>query len=757
MPTVLFILESAAVGAFIAGDLLIFVSWAAAALALSGFIRGCRRLLTEQTAENPRKIESRVVLALSPLCLLFLKHMSLLWFLKDIRCYLLPTALAGSTGLLFFLFWDGQISRNAEGPIPRRTGLALCLGSFTIFTFLASGLVFPQHPLTGDEPHYLLITQSLLGDGDINLADEYANRDYLRFYPGELESHANPGRLGPDHQYSRHLPGLSVLLVPFYALGEKAGGLKAFVFLVRLPIMILTALLGMAFFFFIFDLTRNRTAALISWLAFMFTGPMLFFSGLIYPEVPVALITLLIFRHLIFKRDDRPHILFFSGLGLALLPWFGIKYIVLSAVFFVLGARPYLKKPAADLGKVVRLTLFPLVSMGLFLLFLWSCYGHVNPASAYTGVNLPSSLDLIRPLRPTDVPSFIGAALSLFFEKKNGIFIHAPLYLLVVAGFLILRKRKMTARVELVIAFGAYWFTAAAAFHLGGYCPPGRPLLPLMWIPGAFCACALAAPTGRLAAVIKAGLAGLSALIAGFSLSVPQLLYHVNSNPKAGNILSESRFLAAAGNLFFDPNTWTPALKASGALEMGPLAGWVLALLLVTVVILRLRNKTSVPSFSSISRVGIVLASSVLFLAIVFFHVRLVNPVSFKAGGYILYFQDENQFGLEEGGFWTKGTAEASVVLQSPKRLAEIALSLAGAAPGHAEIRVDRFRASVRHDPERSPEYRVVFKSPRGFRWRGAYLYLVRVREHSPFVPYHLDRRVPDNRTLGVFVRIAVK
>src|SRR6187200_2853743 len=36
---------------------------------------------------------------------------------------------------------------------------------------------------TGDEPHYLLMTQSLLRDGDFDLRNNYEHMDYLEYYP----------------------------------------------------------------------------------------------------------------------------------------------------------------------------------------------------------------------------------------------------------------------------------------------------------------------------------------------------------------------------------------------------------------------------------------------------------------------------------------------------------------------------------------------------------------------------------------------
>jgi hypothetical protein len=70
----------------------------------------------------------------------------------------------------------------------------------------------------GDEPHYLVMAQSLLSDGDLDLTDEFAAREYAPFYGGDLAPHTSPNT-PPGRLYSMHSPGLPALLLPAYALG----------------------------------------------------------------------------------------------------------------------------------------------------------------------------------------------------------------------------------------------------------------------------------------------------------------------------------------------------------------------------------------------------------------------------------------------------------------------------------------------------------------------------------------------------------
>ena len=83
----------------------------------------------------------------------------------------------------------------------RRHGTARYVRPFTLLTiFLVSwGLTtHGKYSATGDEPHYLMIAQSLRADGDLNLANNYAQHDGVLFGAAGLEpeTHARPGRGG---------------------------------------------------------------------------------------------------------------------------------------------------------------------------------------------------------------------------------------------------------------------------------------------------------------------------------------------------------------------------------------------------------------------------------------------------------------------------------------------------------------------------------------------------------------------------------
>ena len=59
----------------------------------------------------------------------------------------------------------------------------------TLFEFVIYLIVLPYDrtvaPTASDEPHYLLITQSLLYDHDLDLRNDYDGDRYSAFYPAK--------------------------------------------------------------------------------------------------------------------------------------------------------------------------------------------------------------------------------------------------------------------------------------------------------------------------------------------------------------------------------------------------------------------------------------------------------------------------------------------------------------------------------------------------------------------------------------------
>ncbi len=81
--------------------------------------------------------------------------------------------------------------------------------------------VHPQVP-GGDEPHYLVITQSLLKDRDLKIENNHRERHYEPYFAGTLPpDFVQRGRDGEI--YSIHAPGVSALVAPVFAIAGYPG------------------------------------------------------------------------------------------------------------------------------------------------------------------------------------------------------------------------------------------------------------------------------------------------------------------------------------------------------------------------------------------------------------------------------------------------------------------------------------------------------------------------------------------------------
>jgi hypothetical protein len=124
-------------------------------------------------------------------------------------------------GILLAGLWRWM---SGEPGLGHRASLGIFLGAFLPYLFLGAHVTTAMST-TSDEPYYLVVTHSLLHDGDADLANNLAARDYLPFYWGPLPRDRRAIRVTPDGQmYARLYQGFqSVLLLPGYALAGRSG------------------------------------------------------------------------------------------------------------------------------------------------------------------------------------------------------------------------------------------------------------------------------------------------------------------------------------------------------------------------------------------------------------------------------------------------------------------------------------------------------------------------------------------------------
>ena len=310
----------------------------------------------------------------------------------------------------------------------------------------------------GDEPHYLVVTHSLVADGDLRIENNHEAGDYQAFYGGVLPMHYVT-RGVDDVVYSIHAPGLPALVAPVYAVAGSAG-----VVAVLIGLAALTAVLV----FVLAERLTSRRVAVVTWVAMAFTVPFFFQSWMVFPELPAATVVALAMVWLWTSGDRGVPLALGQGLALGLLPWLHVKYSLLLVV--LLGALVVRAWPRWR--SAVALCLPVGLSGVSWLLAFQVMYGRLDPTAPYgpsrQGVDF------------TNVPR---GALGLLFDQEFGLVVYSPIYLLAAGGaWLAIRDRRLrgpalgtlVALLTLVVSVTTYYM------WWGGYSLPARFLVPAL-------------------------------------------------------------------------------------------------------------------------------------------------------------------------------------------------------------------------------------------------------------------------------------
>jgi hypothetical protein len=177
---------------------------------------------------------------------------------------------------------------------------------------------------TGDEPHYLLVAESIAFDGDVDMRNDYASRErtlrVVNVFPLDYNVQAavykDSGELRPLHGV-----GLSALLAPAVGLGGLTGA--------RVVMVLIAALLAHQLYFLLKDLGLRRRYRIAAWIAVAFCMPVVPFTSQIYPELPGALIVVVVLR-IILRRTVSPWVLAMGSLATSALFWLHVRYFPIS-------------------------------------------------------------------------------------------------------------------------------------------------------------------------------------------------------------------------------------------------------------------------------------------------------------------------------------------------------------------------------------------------------------------------------------------
>ena len=316
---------------------------------------------------------------------------------------------------------------------------------------------------SGDEPHYLVMAQSLWRDGDLKIENNHTRGDYREYFQGELEPHYLTR--GADQEiYSIHPVGLPVLMAPVYA----AGGYHAVVFM----LILMGATAAAIAWWWTMGTVNTAGAATFAWAAIACSAPFLFNTFTVYPEIPAALAVMIALVTAVRTNPAHPGIARWLGVGLACacLPWLSTKYAPMSVALVLVAAMRLKSEPASLLRnpKVWAVAGPYALSLVGWFAFFYAIWGVPLPMAPYGALVQTSPLNLL-----FGVP-------GLFFDQEYGLLAVAPVYVLAATGLYHMWRAGGEPRrlaIEIAVVFGALVVTVGA-FRIwwGGTSAPARPL-----------------------------------------------------------------------------------------------------------------------------------------------------------------------------------------------------------------------------------------------------------------------------------------
>jgi hypothetical protein len=645
-----------------------------------------------------------------------------------------------------YLYWSAAASRTRTRRAWRvydrflhlsvkKRLLVLFVIAFLVYNACALVLVLEGVTFSGDEPNYLLTTHSLTTDGDINLANNFAARDYFHFYDQEenpglrMSPYARAGIKGRDFIYPINLPGISVLMVPSYALSQTVKGI-ARTFILKGSLAIWAVLLGLQLYLLARDLWRREGLALGLWALYAFSTPVLFYAVHLYPEIPIALFSIYVYRS---ARSGRPLStlrLVFMGALLGSFFWFGVKY---NLIFWpiLLTALYYLWPTVKPRFKLVGLVAPALAGMALFYFAVWTWYGTFSPFAVYEGVLAPGQAQAItQSFLDLPISSRIETFLDYFLDQRDGLLLYAPFWAFMFLGLIEMIRRGREVRKDLfglLLIAGPFVVNYAFFTHRQGFCPQARVLAPISWIG----AVALGYFLERRGKRIFGWLFGLGvAAVGGVSwilLRHPSFLYQPTTHDyttRAGDL-----FVYLSNIRFSLPPLLPSFLKVDNA-GYGPNFLWVglLALFMIAYLLFGKANPKPLSGrFHGLAAAAIL--GGCFFLWVLPPRVPLYPSwtVRYSTGGSLGFYMMPMGRGViakNEGEMYLHFEKSYRFVFASREKLEKIKLTY-GSTKGEHEIRMSFFDTPLLEARTSKEMKETIFVPTAAYRLRDLYIYEV--------------------------------
>jgi hypothetical protein len=323
--------------------------------------------------------------------------------------------------------------------------------------------VHTSRPL-GDEPHYLVISQTLLKYHSLDVRLDYNHRDYYAFYPEDMGPHLSRnvhGQLLALH----NIGGPVLWLIPFALVGR----LGAMWFMSLVSVLIIVNIYKL-----LLTMKMHQSYACLVSLAYAISSPLYMYSHLNFIEPIGALLCIYVFRKVLQVTVSVSDV-FISSVCLGILPWVHIRFALLEMIlFFALLFKIYQQNKCKN-WKFFLWYLLPVMALFVLLeVYSDTVWGSLNPA-----INELNDTGVSN--KPFAVLPFAGL-LGVSFDQNFGLLINFPLFIFLLVGVVLALKKQFLAYNVLILAVSVPYIILFTTFRSwsGGWSPPARFLVVLL-------------------------------------------------------------------------------------------------------------------------------------------------------------------------------------------------------------------------------------------------------------------------------------
>jgi hypothetical protein len=311
-----------------------------------------------------------------------------------------------------------------------------------------------RSPIDGDEPYYLLVTESMVRDFDLDLANQYGPKRWGR---DDLAPQFGDPVGAAGEQYSRHEPFLPFLMIPGYLLAGLHGALAT--------IALFGVLLVRSTVRWMEDEGIPDTTIRALFPLFAFAPPVLFYATRIWPEVPGAFFFVEALRGVRAHRAKRWLPALF---GLVMLK---LRFGLVALALVIRGSwlvRGTLRRSSTDES---RATIYLLAALGIIAVPLF-VIGFI------TGD--PTNVHTWRELIPTSPVQYLTGLGGLIADGMSGIAFQAPFYLFALFALTQWKKTPAGFRTGIIASLLYLFYLVPRGEWFGGWAPALRYLVFLM-------------------------------------------------------------------------------------------------------------------------------------------------------------------------------------------------------------------------------------------------------------------------------------